>query len=249
MKSFLFRRIVGIQPIIHKLRRSLTILLASVAILYSSTHIHTSPAHASSTAAPIQTTSLLSKLNPFQSRSASQLIDRYVRERLFADDVYDPVESAYREAFTDYPSSVGQRGAYPTVLAETAASALGKKDGTSLITNHRGTSLDNSASSSAGGITTTLMKLSDILQYKLNVSSSVSYYIIAAGLLTGCTVVPGILGMSYQVFQRMGIDRSEMKMYGKITDIAANAKKVTEEDVKGDDDEEEDEEDEEEDDE
>lgn len=116
---------------------------------------------------------------------------------------------------------------------------MGKKDGTALIAKHRGTSSDNTASSS-GGITSTLMKMSDILQYKLNVSSSVSYYIIAAGLLTGCTVVPGILGMSYQVFQRMGIDRSEMKMYGKITDIAANAKKVTEEDVKGGDDEEED---------
>lgn len=49
-------------------------------------------------------------------------------------------------------------------------------------------------------------------------SSSVSYYIIAAGLLLGGTVLPGIVGMSYQAFQRLQIDKSEMKMYGKITE-------------------------------
>lgn len=72
--------------------------------------------------------------------------------------------------------------------------------------------------SDAGGITGALIKASDFLQQKLKVSSSVSYYIIAAGLLLGGTVLPGILGMSYQAFQRLQIDKSEMKMYGKITE-------------------------------
>jgi pantothenate kinase type III len=62
------------------------------------------------------------------------------------------------------------------------------------------------------------MKISDFLQQKLKVSSSVSYYIIAAGGLLGGTVLPGIVGMSYQVFQRSQIDKSEMKMYGEITE-------------------------------
>lgn len=62
------------------------------------------------------------------------------------------------------------------------------------------------------------MKSSDFLQQKLKVSGSVSYYMIAAGLLMGATVLPGIVGMSYQAFQRLQIDKSEMKMYGKITE-------------------------------
>jgi hypothetical protein len=144
---------------------------------------------------------------------ATELIDQYVRDRLFADDVFDPVESAYREAFADYPPSGGE-GYYPSLLADTAASALGRKDGSSLILAKAmaGTQSD------AGGITGAIMKISDFLQQKLKVSSSVSYYIIAAGALLGGTVLPGIVGMSYQVFQRSQIDKSEMKMYGEITE-------------------------------
>lgn len=202
-----------VQSTVQKLRKSFTIMLASLAIFFSSSHIHASPAHASSAAiATKMSTSLLSKINPFRPRTSSELIDKYVKDRLFADDAFDPVESAYREAFADYPTN-GNEGYYPSLLADTAASALGRKDGSSLIVAKA-----SSAQSDTGGITGALMKSSDFLQQKLKVSSSVSYYIIAAGLLLGGTVLPGILGMSYQVFQRLQIDKSEMKMYGKITE-------------------------------
>ena len=208
-KSSLFQK--RFRPIAQKLRQSFTILLASLAIFLSSTHIHSAPAHASTVAVASKTsTSLLSKINPFKPRSASELIDKYVQDRLFADDEFDPVESAYREAFSDYPTQ--GEGYYPTLVADTAASALGRKDGSQFI------SKATSVQSDEGGITGALMKASDILQQRLKVSSSVSYYIIAAGLLLGATVLPGIVGMSYQVFQRLQIDKSEMKMYGKITE-------------------------------
>ncbi|KAL3802602.1 hypothetical protein ACHAWO_003630 [Cyclotella atomus] len=218
-----------VHSIVKKLRKSFTILLASFAIVLSTTHLHNSPAHASTTitATKTSTTSLLSKLNIFRPRTADELIDKYIQERLFIDDAFDPVESAYREAFSDYPSN-GREGVYPQLLAETAASALGRKDGSSLIISKSAAS-----QSDAGGITGALIQASDFLQQKLKVSSSVSYYIIAAGLLLGGTVLPGIVGMSYQAFQRLQIDKSEMKMYGKITDIAAIAKKVTEDDKAG----------------
>jgi hypothetical protein len=212
IQSSLFSR--NVNSILKKLRKSFTILVASFAILLSTSHLHNSPAHASSTitATKTSTASLLSKLNIFRPRTADELIDKYIQERLFIDDAFDPVESAYREAYSDYPSN-GREGVYPQLLGETAASALGRKDGSSLIISKSAAS-----QSDAGGITGALIKASDFLQQKIKVSSSVSYYIIAAGLLLGGTVLPGILGMSYQAFQRLQIDKSEMKMYGKITE-------------------------------
>ncbi len=62
---------------------------------------------------------------------------------------------------------------------------------------------------------------------------------IAAGGLLGGSVLPGTIGVAYQAFQRLQIDKSEMKMYGKIADMDATAKKVTEEDGDDDDDDEE----------
>jgi hypothetical protein len=41
---------------------------------------------------------------------------------------------------------------------------------------------------------------------------------IAAGLLVGGSVLPGTVGVAYQAIQRLQIDKSEMKMYGKITE-------------------------------
>ena len=118
---------------LQKIRHSFTILLASLAFFLSSTHVmSTPPAHASSSAttATLSTTtkSLKQRLNIFKTKSADELIDKYVQSKLFADDVYDPVESAYREAYADSLSSnkdASVAGAYPTLLAETAGVALG----------------------------------------------------------------------------------------------------------------------------
>ncbi|KAL3799305.1 hypothetical protein HJC23_013030 [Cyclotella cryptica] len=218
LQSSLFANRKRIQSAFQKLRRSFAILLASLAIVFSTAQIHTPPAHASSVAiASKSSTSLLSKLNPLRPRSASELIDAYVRDRLFADDEFHPVESAYREAFADYPStSSTEGGAYPTLLAETAASALGRKDGSSLVLSR--SIHDPSQAGGKEGITGALIRASDFLQQRLKVSSSVSYYIIAAGLLVGGCVLPGTVGVAYQAFQRLQIDKSEMKMYGKITE-------------------------------
>mmetsp|Transcript_23099 Transcript_23099/g.46447 ORF Transcript_23099/g.46447 Transcript_23099/m.46447 type:complete len:350 (+) Transcript_23099:77-1126(+) len=237
---------------LKKLRKTLTIALATFAFLLASTRVHPPQiAHASSSAAAIPTTatsststlSLLKRLNPLRPKTADELIENYVRQRLFADDAYDPVESAYREVIADSSaaaskdgSSVGE-GAYPALLAETAAAALGKKDVSSLISPRSGMGAGAGvASSSDGGapqkdvITNTLIRTSTFLQRRLGLSESVSYYAVAAGALVGFCVVPAMLGVLYQGLQRMQIDRSEMKMYGKITDIDATAKKRSDDD-------------------
>ena len=210
---------------IQKLRRTLTLALASLAFFLASTHVHSPPAHASTLAASQSTTvSWTQKLNPFRTRTADEMIDAYVRDRLFADDEFDPVESAYREAVADAGqvgdgSSVSaSSGVYPSLLAETAAAALGRKDVSSLV-SPRSTGDGVAALGGKGdGITAVLIRTSDFLQKKLGVSVSVSYYIIAAvGILSLC-VLPGSLGVLYQGIQRWQIDKSEMKLYGKITE-------------------------------
>jgi hypothetical protein len=58
------------------------------------------------------------------SPSLDTMVHRYVKSHMFDDDVYDPVESIYREANDD--AVVGK---YPSALREIASSALGKADG------------------------------------------------------------------------------------------------------------------------
>ena len=221
---------------LQKLRRSFTILLASFAFFLSSTRvIHTPPAHAASAAAAAaattssSTVSLTQKLKPFRTRSADEMVDAYVRDRLFANDVYDPVESAYREAYADATaatagkgaggdSATSSSGAYPTVLAETAGAALGQQKSVSSLVSSSSAPSAAAGSGKNDGITAALIKASDFLQSKLKVSASVSYYLIAGGGLVSLCVVPGTLGMMYSGLQRLQIDKSEMKMYGKIAE-------------------------------
>jgi len=240
---------------LQKIRRSFTVLLASLAFFLSTTRIHAPPAHAASAATAAATTSTLSltqKLNPFRTRTTDEMIDAYVRDRLFADDEYDPVESAYREAFADAGGSGSAKddtdassmtGAYPTLLAETASQALGKQKSVSSVLSTRslgasgaagGASSSSVAGAAAGGkkdgITGLLIKSSDFLQSKLKVSASVSYYIIAGAGFVGVMTVPGLIGVLYQGIQRAQIDKSEMKMYGKISDMDATSKRADDDD-------------------
>jgi len=176
------------------------------------------------------------------------MIDEYVRDRLFADDEYDPVESAYREAYADgltsSPSASsaadGSTGAYPTLLAETASTALGRKQDISTLVSASktgggamGSGID---AAKKDGITAILIKSSDFLQRRLRVSASASYYIIAASGILSLCVLPTTIGVMYQGFQRLQIDKSEMKMYGKIADMDATSKRVTDDDDDDDDD-------------
>lgn len=182
------------------------------------------------------------------------MIDEYVRNRLFADDEYDPVESAYREAYADYATGGAMAtgaaavagGAYPILLAETASSALGRKQDVSSLLSTSSSSASSKMGGRSGlepgkndGITAVLIRTSDFLQRRLKVSASISYYIIAATSILSLCVLPGTIGVLYQGFQRLQIDKSEMKMYGKIADMDATSKRESPSDDDDDDDDEE----------
>ncbi|KAK1742751.1 hypothetical protein QTG54_006348, partial [Skeletonema marinoi] len=123
---------------------------------------------------------------------------------------------------------------YPTLLAETASTALGRKQDISTLVSASKTGGGAMGSgieaAKKDGITAILIKSSDFLQRRLRVSASASYYIIAASGILSLCVLPTTIGVMYQGFQRLQIDKSEMKMYGKIADMDATSKRVTDDD-------------------
>lgn len=226
-----------VQSMIRKIRRYVAIILASITlVLFSSIDSGSSgswrgvaPAHAASTASTTAATtttssstiSTLQRLNPFRTRTADELIDSYVQQRLFADDIYDTVESTYREVIADYDGSSSR--SYPTLLTEMATSVIGRDRAitTTSSPTTSATAIGGGIDGMMGrkdGITGIIMKFSDVLQIKLRLSASASYIILATCGLISVLFVPAMLGVLYQSIQRMQIDKGEMKMYGKISE-------------------------------
>lgn len=149
--------------LLSKLKRSLLILTASFLIWFGAASIQTLPSHAStaSSATVTQSRNVL-------SASLEQIVDRYVRDHMFDDDVYEPVESIYREAMADK-----MRGTHPKALSEITSSILGQ-DGVKL-----------EKSSSSNGLGDWLMNAVGFLQRK-GLSESTAVIV-----LTGTLVVAG----------------------------------------------------------
>jgi len=144
------------------LRRPLMILAASMMVWFGSAAVKSTPAHASTTPAAVEAPKSI------MSPSLGQMVDRYVKDHMFADDVYEPVESIYREAINDRV-----KGAHPKALSEITSSILGQD----------GIKVEKTSSSSTLG--DKLMATVNFLQRKgLSETSAIL-------LLTGSLVVAG----------------------------------------------------------
>jgi hypothetical protein len=86
--------------------------------MFGGAALHVAPSYASSTAVA-SPESIVNRVIP-KGASLDKIVDRYVKDHMFDDDVYDPVESAYREAYEDVTT-----GKYPRALNEVASSLLG----------------------------------------------------------------------------------------------------------------------------
>jgi hypothetical protein len=94
-------------------------LLCTVALLWlGAAGVKTAPSHSSSAVSSIQSTAR--KMPSLRSPTLDQIVDHYVKDHMFDDDVYDPVESSYREAVDD-----NTKGTYPKALSEVTAGVLG----------------------------------------------------------------------------------------------------------------------------
>jgi len=98
--------------------RRLVLTTCTVILLwFGAAGTHTPVSHGSSSS--IRTEGSF-RSNVFSS-SLDQMVDKYVKERMFDDDIYDPVESIYREAMDDR-----LKGSHPKDLKEITSSVLGQ---------------------------------------------------------------------------------------------------------------------------
>jgi hypothetical protein len=173
-----------------KMRRSVGVLCTAMAFWFGAAGLRTPPSHASTAVAP----ALESK--SFLSSSLDQIVDRYTKDHMFDDDVYEPVESAYREAIGDKI-----KGSHPRALSEISSSVLGQD----------GVKADKE--SSATGIGGVLLNGVNFLKSR-GLSESMAIIV-----LTGSFVVAGPLafifaGMMYATGSKRSINKEFKKRYG-----------------------------------
>jgi hypothetical protein len=116
-----------VPNLLQKLKRQMAIFLTSAFLLLGPVQLNTnSPisfhppsAHASTASISLQS----SKSNA--QNNVDKIINQYVQKNMFNDDLYDPVESTYRETITDATASTST--SYPSALSSAAQSILGKK--------------------------------------------------------------------------------------------------------------------------
>jgi len=102
-----------------KSRRTLLALCAVMLFWLGAAGTYTPASHGTSVS-PSAPVGEISR-NHILSSSLDEIIDEYVKDHMFDDDAYDPVESIYREAIDDK-----LKGTYPKDLKETASSVLGQ---------------------------------------------------------------------------------------------------------------------------
>jgi hypothetical protein len=161
------------------------------------------------------------------SAPIDKIVDNYVKNHMFDDDVYDPVESIYREAMDDRI-----HGTYPKALKMVTSSVLGKD----IIKAER----------SASGTTlgTTLVKMVGFLRQK-GLSETQAIALLAGSLVLGTPTIAFVLLMMVGAQNKRSINRLMKKRYGETYTVDATIK--VEEDVEAPDDSEDDSEDDEED--
>ena len=106
------------------------------------------------------------------------MVDRYVKEHMFDDDVYDPIESTYREAVED-----SMRGTYPKKLSEITSAILGTD------------SVKTDKKTSATGVMGLLTAGIDKLQRNAGLSETTAILVLATAFVLAGPVIFVFLGM------------------------------------------------------
>lgn len=208
------------------LRRRCVIGCAS--LLLAASVFTAQPAHASS---PVLVENILEKTSP----SLDKIIDRYVKEHMFNDDTYDPIESAYREAYDD-----AVKGTYPQALRE--VTGFGSSSQTTQTTGQTKTNpITNFVSKiDIGALLTSLLSF---LQTKLRLSESAAIMVLAAIFVVAGPSAFLFTGMIVGGMSKRNISRVMKKRYGDTYTVDATMKQEESVEAPDDDDEDDDEDD------
>jgi len=210
--------------LLSKLKRTIAIFLTSTFLLLgpiqlnhqNQLSIQPPAAHASSIASTTGT------ITPKSKASLDKIINEYVQQNMFNDDIYDPVESTYRETIAD-----SSTGAYPSTVSSAAQSVLGKK----LPQPTRSTS-----DSGDGQSIKFVLRLVDSIHDKLGGKVPKSFIVPALFLVGGGTPIMMALAglMSFSYNQKAMTERMAVQRYGESV-LDAEERKVTDDDDDDDD--------------
>ena len=103
--------------VMNQFRRAFAIMWMAALLWFGGAKLNVPPSYASTTALPSEP--IISRVIP-KGASLDRIVDKYVKDHMFDDDVYDPLESSYIEAYDDATT-----GRYPRALNEVASSLLG----------------------------------------------------------------------------------------------------------------------------
>lgn len=157
--------------------------------------MRTSTSHASTEAAPVSPPAAQSR--NIVSSSIDDLVDGYVKAHMFEDDVYDPVESTYREAISDKV-----QGAHPKAINEITSSILGQG----------GVKADKKAS--ASGIGGVLLSSINFLQRRAGLSESTAILLLAGSFVIAGPIAFATAGMMIGAQSKRQINSVMKKRYG-----------------------------------
>jgi predicted PurR-regulated permease PerM len=177
-----------------KIRRSAAIFCTSLLFWFGAAGLRTAPSQASTETAAAMPTAPQSR-NIFSS-SVDQIVDRYVKNHMFDDDVYDPVESTYREAIGDK-----MQGSHPRAISEITSSVLGQD----------GFKADKKAS--ASGIGGVLLGGINFLQRR-GVSESTAILLLAGSFVVAGPIAFVTVGMMVGNQSKRQLNNVLKKRYG-----------------------------------
>lgn len=206
------------SKLLAKMRRSISLLSTAIIFWFGASGLRASPSHASTAAAPGSESRALS------SPSLVKIVDGYVKDHMFDDDVYEPVESVYREAIGDKI-----KGAHPRALSEVTASTLGQG----------GIRSDKTSATGIGGI---ILNGVNFLKAR-GLSESMAIIILTGSFVVAGPIAFVCAGMIVGAQSKRQINRVMKQRYGDTYTVDATIK---EDDVEAPDDDEEDEDDEDE---
>jgi hypothetical protein len=257
--NWMMQKTMGVQPFLKKVKWILSIFITSTLLCLGPIHslpLPNSPSSSSFLAVPHAHASSVITANSRNDNHAKshdmlQIIEQYIQRHMFQDEMYDPVESTYREIIHDSLGSTPKQ--YTKTLSSTIASVLGKKNVPISLSSSSG-SLGAGAGASDGHAIKFVLKLVDSLEEKTGLSRSVivpALFLVGGGVPV-VIVLAGLMSFSYSqkaMTERMAIERYGESVLEAEEIVVRDEDEDEDEDEGGDDEEDEEEEDDEEDDE
>ena len=186
---------------LSKLRRSALLVCTSLLFWFGAAFMRSSASHASDITAPSAP-----QVKTVVTSTIDRIVDRYVKSHMFDDDVYDPVESTYKEAIVDKI-----QGSHPRSINEIATSVLGSD----------GVKAEKSAS--AKGVGGFLLTCVNFLQRR-GMSESTAILLLAGTFVFAGPVLFATVGMMVGNQSKRQINSVMKQRYGDTYTVDATIK-------------------------